>query len=92
MFDSIEQAERSMGPLDLRQHAPPFRHAFTHFRLLAEPILSAYDEANTGIKDGFDEGWVNADQAGELGMPKPIRILVSNFFAGKITWQEPSIA
>ena len=92
MFDTLEQAEHSMGELHRRQCAPPFRHVFTHFRLHAEPILSAYDATGSGVKDDPDGRWINAETATTLGMPKPIRILVSDFFAGQISWQEPSIA
>jgi A/G-specific adenine glycosylase len=92
MFDSIEQAERSMGRLDSRQHGAPFVHAFTHFLLHAEPILSQYKAANPGIRDAPDGRWVDAGQASMLGLPKPIRMLVSDFFAGQTSWQEQSTA
>ena len=92
MFESIEQAERSLGRLNPKQYGPSFRHTFTHFRLHAEPIQSPYNIASCSVQDGDDGRWVAAEQANTLGMPKPIRILVSDFFAGQITWQETSTA
>ena len=92
MFDTIEQAERKMGPLVSKRSGPPFRHEFTHFRLQAQPVMCLSSTANSSIRDAPDGRWIDAEQAISLGMPKPIRILVSDFFAGQITWQEPSIA
>jgi A/G-specific adenine glycosylase len=90
MFDSIEQAEASMGRLEHRRFVAPLVHVFTHFRLHAGPIVSRYNTSNTRIQDSEDGRWVNAATAITLGMPKPIRILVANFFAGQLEWQEPS--
>jgi A/G-specific adenine glycosylase len=92
MFDSLELAEASIGELADKRHGEPFRHAFTHFRLLAEPILCQKYIPGSVIRDDSEHQWFSSEQTSTLGMPKPIRILVSEYFSGQIQWQEPCTA
>jgi A/G-specific adenine glycosylase len=53
---------------------PPFRHAFTHFRLTLEPVLCRIDAAFQVNEPGLE--WVELGRAADAGVPAPIKKLI----------------
>lgn len=57
-----------------RQALPPFKHAFTHFRLTLEPVLCTVTGAAGLAEPGLE--WVELARAADAGVPAPIRKLI----------------
>lgn len=57
-----------------RQTLPPFKHAFTHFRLTLEPVLCTVTGAAGLAEPGLE--WVELARAADAGVPAPIRKLI----------------
>jgi A/G-specific adenine glycosylase len=53
---------------------PPFRHAFTHFRLTLEPVLCRIDAVFQANEPGLE--WVELERAADAGVPAPIKKLI----------------
>jgi A/G-specific adenine glycosylase len=68
-----------------RQHAQvageepldAFTHVFTHYRLQVTPLLFRCTSTNPGIADHPDLRWYAADELEQLGLPSPVRRLLS---------------
>ncbi len=54
-----------------------FTHAFTHYRLQVTPLLFRCNVASTGVADHPDLRWCAADALEQLGLPTPVRRLLS---------------
>lgn len=54
----------------------PFLHAFTHYRLAAQPLLWRNVHARRAIADDADLRWCASDEFAQLGLPAPIRKLL----------------
>jgi A/G-specific adenine glycosylase len=78
--DSVQaEAERIAARHGLRISAaierPGFMHAFTHFRLLIEPVICevvAVRELNSGV----GAGWLRADEVEGAALPQPVKRLL----------------
>ena len=68
---------------------PAFTHAFSHYRLDAQPTLHRVGETATALmgsteapaaagSDGHDRRWVAPADYDSLGLPRPIRILLES--------------
>ena len=55
---------------------PVFEHLFTHFRLLAEPVLCGVPCEQTGLMEADSRLWYNPDQPDGIGLPAPVRRLI----------------
>jgi A/G-specific adenine glycosylase len=53
---------------------PPFKHAFTHFRLTLEPVLCHVDAKFQVAEPGLE--WVELGRAADAGVPAPIKKLI----------------
>lgn len=54
---------------------PHFKHSFTHYHLILHPVV-----IKTEAKDkNMHSGWHNLEQALALGLPKPIREIITTF-------------
>ena len=63
-------------------HPPPRRlapvaHAFTHYRLTLHPLLWQGVAPRQAINDGDEQRWVSRDALETLGIPAPVRRLLS---------------
>lgn len=56
---------------------PGIRHTFTHFRLHAVPLEWRGVRANTEVADDPDSRWCSAGEIATLGIPAPIRKLLT---------------
>jgi len=54
-----------------------FIHVFTHYRLQVTPWLFRCAAANPGVADHPDLRWCTADELARLGLPAPVRRLLS---------------
>lgn len=54
----------------------PFLHAFTHYRLHAQPLLWAGVHAMHAIADSPDTRWCGREEFARLGIPAPVRRLL----------------
>jgi len=53
---------------------PHFKHSFTHYHLMLYPMILTAD-----TKKIINSGWHNLEQALALGLPKPIRQIITTF-------------
>ncbi len=77
----------SMKPETGSATAPPLSHTFSHFRLRIKPIKIP----STGVTD-HAQRWCSAEDVAMLGLPKPIALIVKQFFEDELTWHELSVA
>ncbi len=71
---------------------PEIHHGFTHFKLNLTPLLIPAADAPPSIMESAQSRWCGPEQAAELGLPRPIRRFVDDYFSGNIQWQEPFTA
>lgn len=55
---------------------PAFEHLFTHFRLLAEPVLCSVPCEQTGLMEADSRLWYNPKQSDAVGLAAPVRRLI----------------
>lgn len=55
----------------------PFLHAFTHYRLEAQPLLWRNVQRHRKVADAQDQRWCARDEIAALGMPAPVRKLLN---------------
>jgi A/G-specific adenine glycosylase len=60
--------------------APGFAHRFTHFRLDADALCASVQSASHAIADNDGLRWVDAHELDGIGLPAPIRTLLSRTF------------
>jgi len=58
---------------------PGVRHAFTHFRLQASPLEWRGVCANARLADDPDSRWCSPDEIATLGIPAPVKKLLTSF-------------
>jgi len=58
---------------------PGVRHAFTHFRLQASPLEWRGVRANARLADDPDSRWCSPDEIATLGIPAPVKKLLTSF-------------
>ena len=58
----------------------PVAHAFTHYRLTLHPLRWQGVAARPTVRDGDNHRWVAMDQLEALGIPAPVRRLLSGGF------------
>ncbi|HWG11321.1 MAG TPA: A/G-specific adenine glycosylase [Rhodanobacteraceae bacterium] len=56
---------------------PPFLHAFTHYRLEAQPLLWHNVSAHSAVADAPHLRWCSHAECTALGMPAPVRKLLA---------------
>lgn len=56
---------------------PPFLHAFTHYRLEAQPLLWHNVSTRSAVSDAPDLRWCSRVECTALGMPAPVRRLLA---------------
>ncbi len=56
---------------------PPFTHAFSHYKLTAEPWLFDRAQPLAGIAESAQARWVAPSEGMQLGLPAPIRTLLA---------------
>jgi A/G-specific adenine glycosylase len=81
--DSSE-AERWLarhGAGDLLPAWPEVEHVFTHFRLIMTPQPIRLDVLRAEARDGTSGDWVALADAGDAGVPAPVRRLLSRLAA-----------
>jgi A/G-specific adenine glycosylase len=67
--------------VEFERKLPPFKHAFSHFRLEAEPVLlralkgAARVGEGSAVAGGFM--WYNLRAPARVGLPKPIAKLIA---------------
>lgn len=59
----------------------PRRHTFSHFQLEMRPVLVTLESATARIGDQPDATWIDPAQPGALGLPAPIRRLLTELAA-----------
>lgn len=87
--ESIEQqvqtlAERNQWTISSLQTLPLLKHTFSHFHLLITPVaiqLSAKDTSYNIINEAPQQ-WATRDQLESIGLPAPIKKLVSKLVSG----------
>lgn len=90
-FESREDLEQFVAKhtdsanLDLPS-GEPFRHGFTHFKLIVHPVLLE-TSAVSQVKDDA-ELWINQSDLDKLGLPRPVRRFLDKHFEGDLSWQE----
>jgi A/G-specific adenine glycosylase len=57
---------------------PAFRHVFTHFRLEVQPLLATVTPHADTVRDDPDRRWLAPDQLAGVGLPQPVRKLLSS--------------
>lgn len=71
----VNQVLASFGLLKVSQRSlPPLKHAFTHFRLILQPIVCEVAASLLVAESGLV--WVDLDKAAEAGVPTPIGKLI----------------
>jgi A/G-specific adenine glycosylase len=75
---ALEEAARRAGA-GMLHDAPPFTHAFSHFRLDVRPVRATV-EAPSVLADA-DTRWFTIDEALALGLPTPVRTLLRSLAA-----------
>ncbi|HET6913619.1 MAG TPA: A/G-specific adenine glycosylase [Rhodanobacteraceae bacterium] len=55
---------------------PPFAHAFTHYKLHAQPLLWSDVREHRRVADAPDQRWCTREELGALGIPAPVRKLL----------------
>jgi A/G-specific adenine glycosylase len=77
--DELQQA--CMRQLGLNCHEPylidSFRHTFSHYHLHIQPAKLMVATSIPSIADGNQRRWLHRDEALELGLPAPIRTLLT---------------
>ncbi|HEX7130287.1 MAG TPA: A/G-specific adenine glycosylase [Rhodanobacteraceae bacterium] len=76
--ESAHRVAASLARLDKTQAEtlPPFLHAFTHYRLHAQPLLWRDARARAALADAPDQRWCTRDDFAALGIPAPVRRLL----------------
>jgi A/G-specific adenine glycosylase len=72
------QLEASVRRLEM---LPRRRHTFSHFQLEMRPVWVTLDSATARIGDQPDATWIDPAQPGVLGLPAPIRSLLTELAA-----------
>jgi A/G-specific adenine glycosylase len=75
---SAWQVAQRHARIDDAQSLPPFIHVFSHYRLHIEPLLFDGATAARGIADNPQLRWCSADELTALGLPAPVRTLLSS--------------
>ena len=57
---------------------PEFVHAFSHYRLAVQPLSAAVTRRHA-VRDDAGLRWVARDELGDIGLPSPVRKLLSSF-------------
>ena len=70
---------------------PEFAHAFSHYRLKVRPMLLQIDNSQNRIADTPDRGWFAHHELEELGLPAPVRKLLTSLLLETLKC-EPSTA
>ena len=65
------------GEFEGAEPLPAIVHAFTHYRLHLHPLRWDEVAARTSVADNGDLRWVRADELGSLGVPAPVRRLLT---------------
>ncbi|HYG05312.1 MAG TPA: A/G-specific adenine glycosylase [Stenotrophomonas sp.] len=66
-----------LGDFDAAQALPDFVHVFTHYRLHMQPLAIGPVAAGDAVGDNDDLRWVAPGELATLGLPAPIRKLLS---------------
>ena len=56
---------------------PEVQHGFTHFQLVATPLLMECTKLNLRVADDYQYQWVSIEQSAKLGCPAPIKRLLN---------------
>ena len=80
---AADRIAASLAQLDGTQAEalPPFLHAFTHYRLHAQPLLWREARAHGAIADAPDQRWCTREDLAGLGIPAPVRKLLDSLQA-----------
>jgi len=70
-------ARHARGDFGSAQALPPLQHAFTHYRLQLRPLAIAAVALSDAVGDNEHLRWVGPDEMSRLGLPAPIRKLLS---------------
>jgi len=65
------------GDFDAAETLPDLLHVFTHYRLHMQPLAIAPVAAGAALGDNADLRWVGPGELATLGLPAPIRKLLS---------------
>ncbi len=68
--------------------APRIKHTFSHYHLWLRPVRT---EGFDRLSD-VEQRWLDQAAVSQLGLPKPIKLLVNQYFTEQLKWQEPSPA
>jgi A/G-specific adenine glycosylase len=75
-------------PQPVPRHLDLIEHAFTHFDLVATPLLTRC-EGNVSVMDAPRSLWYNPRQPARVGLPAPIKALIDGL-AGPTLFDEPA--
>lgn len=75
-----------LGQASAVRQAATLRHTFTHFKLDLKPLLVNVAPV---VADNTSR-WCSVTDIAKLGLPKPIKQLVGQYFEDQLIWQEPS--
>lgn len=75
--DAAWQAAQTRAAVDDAQALTPFTHVFSHYRLNIEPLLFDGATAHCGMADDPHQRWCTSDELTSLGLPAPVRQLLS---------------
>ncbi len=78
-----ELALRLVDHVDEPRSLPVVKHVFTHFVLEATPWHCRVDQSATRIGDNDRERWFAAEELTSIGLPQPVRRLLSEFTRSK---------
>jgi A/G-specific adenine glycosylase len=60
-----------------------FNHSFSHYHLTVTPLLIEVGRAPSAIADAPDQRWCSRTDAGELGLPAPVRKLLDTLWENR---------
>ncbi|HET6906441.1 MAG TPA: A/G-specific adenine glycosylase [Rhodanobacteraceae bacterium] len=85
--ESASRVAASLVRLDATQAEalPPFLHAFTHYRLHAQPLLWRGVHAHRAVADAPDLRWCTREDLAALGIPAPVRKLLHAIISDRCT-------
>jgi len=81
---------KSDEPPEFAQSSGPLiKHTFTHFKLYMTPLLTSSQTSTIERIDEVNEQrWLNKTDMAKIGLPKPIKSLLQDYFEDRISWQE----
>ena len=83
--ENLEQARASAGDAGSLATAQltelaEFIHTFSHYRLQISPMLLQLNGHESRVSDSPDRGWYAQHELAELGLPAPVRKLLTSIF------------